>query len=116
MVKEDILIDYDEEEDLLALSFASQKVKFSFYIELPNGDFIINYGFDGRIVGLEFSNASSFFPKIKDINIDKAKAKINVKYGRGWAQIFYCIIAENIQQNIQGIIPVPYNREMILEK
>jgi hypothetical protein len=116
MAKKDILIDYDYDEDLLSLSSKNEKVKFSFDINLPIGDFIVNYGFDGRIVGIEFSNASVFFPKIKEMDLDKAKASISIQYGKNWAQISYLICVPNeSNQIIQGIIPTPYNKEMILE-
>ena len=65
---EKIAVDYDKEEDILSLSKEGNKVKFSLDLEFPKGDFVIDYGFDGKIVGIEFFNASSYFPMLKDFS------------------------------------------------
>ena len=72
MEKENIEINYDKEENIISLFKAGARVKFSFDISLPNGDIVVDYDFNGLIVGVEFFNASSYFPilnKIKDIKI-----------------------------------------------
>ena len=89
MEKENIKIDYDREEDLLHLS-RGNNVKFSFDIELPQGDIVIDFGFNGQITGLEFLNASNYFPFLKNMKGDnQIKGKMSIQYGNNWAQIFY---------------------------
>ena len=108
MAPKNVFLDYDNEEDLLSISSVNDKVKFSFDIKLPVGDFIINYGFNGRIIGVEFSNASVFFPILRQKDLRKAKAGLRVEYGKNWAQIYYNIfVPNNSSQVIQGMIPTP---------
>jgi len=113
MENENIKVDYDKEEDILHISKKDAKVKFSFDIELPNGDIVVDFGFDGRIIGLEFFDVSQYFPFLKIIKDNKIKAKMSVQYGVNWAQIRYEISVPG-QKPISGEIISPYNKEMIL--
>ena len=113
---EKIAVDYDKEEDILSLSKEGNKVKFSLDLEFPKGDFVIDYGFDGKIVGIEFFNASSYFPMLKDFSDVKGiKASMSVQYGPNWAQIAYSIYLPNIKEPIIQYINAPYNKNLILE-
>jgi len=69
MAEKNIKVDYDNEEDIMHISREGDKVKFSFDIELPNGDIIVDFGFDGRVVGLEFFDASGHFPFLRILKI-----------------------------------------------
>ena len=116
MEKENIEVDYDKHEDIISLFKKGNKSKFSFDIALPKGDFIIDYGFNGNIVGIEFFNASSYFPFLKDIeDVNAIKASMSVQYGMNWAQISYKIYAPGMKQPIVNIVNAPYNKELILE-
>ena len=116
MGKENIIIDYDKDEDFLSLSKEGKKVKFSLDLELPNGDFVIDYGFEGDIVGIEFFNASSYFPAFKDMSdIQNMKASMSVQYGPNWASIKYALFAPDVKQPIFSFINAPYNKKLILE-
>ncbi len=66
MEKEDIKVEYDSNEDMFHLFRIGSKIKFSLDIELPQGDIIIDYDFNGKVAGLEFFNASSY-PYIKRV-------------------------------------------------
>jgi uncharacterized protein YuzE len=116
MAKENIRLSYDNEEDIFSLFKEGSKVKFSFDVNLPQGDIVIDYDFQGLIVGLEFFNASSYFPQLKIVDIKNLKAGFSVKYGPTGAQISYLIFLPNISQPIAGFIPAPYNKKMILEE
>lgn len=116
MAKENIIIDYDKDEDFLSLSKEGKKVKFSLDIELPNGDFIVDYGFDGQIEGIEFFNASSYFPILKNVlDMKGAKAVMSIQYGPNWAMIKYGIYLPNVKEPIVNYINAPYNKKLILE-
>ncbi len=116
MAKENISIDYDKDEDFLSLSKEGKKVKFSLDLELPNGDFVIDYGFDGQIAGIEFFNASSYFPILKDISDMKGvRAVMSIQYGLNWAMIKYGIYLPNAKEPIVSFINAPYNKKLILE-
>ena len=113
MAEKNIKVDYDNEEDIMHISREGDKVKFSFDIELPNGDIIVDFGFDGRVVGLEFFDASGHFPFLRNIKDNKIKAKMSVQYGSNWAQINYEIMVPGEKPIVKEIIS-PYNRELIL--
>lgn len=114
MAKENIIIDYDREEDILSLVKEGRKSKFSMDLELPNGDFIIDYGFDGQIVGIEFFNASLYFPVLKQVSdISSLKAGMSIQYGSNWAQIAFSICPQN-SQPIVSYVNAPYNKKLIL--
>jgi uncharacterized protein YuzE len=113
MAKENIRIDYDKEEDILHFS-KMEKVKFSFDIELPNGDIVVDFGFNGHIVGLEFFDASRYFPFLKKVDLEKIKGKMSVQYGSNWAQVNYEVSAPG-EKTISREIISPYNRKLILE-
>ena len=113
MAKENIKIDYDKEEDMLHLSRGKSNVKFSFDIDLPQGDIIIDFGFNGQIVGLEFFNASNYFPFLKNMKNNKIKGKMSVQYGRNWAQVFYEIQIPG-KKPISNSLISPYNKDLVL--
>ena len=115
MEKEDIKVNYDREEDMFSLFRIGSKVKFSFDIELPRGDIIIDFDFSGKIAGLEFFNASFYFPFLKEIDIEKIEARMKIQYSSNWAQISYEISSPELKQSISNSIISPYNKELILE-
>ena len=116
MAKENIRIDFDKKEDIISLFEEGKKSKFSFDLELPKGDIVIDYGFNGEIVGLEIFNASDYFPLLKRIKSNaKLKGKLSVQYGRNWAQISFEILAPGIKRPITNSIVSPYNKELILK-
>ena len=115
MEKKSILIDYDKEEDIISLFKEGSKSKVSFDLDLPNGNIVVDYDFNGRIVGLEFFNASNYFPLLKKVSdLKNLKASFSVKYSQNWVQINYFIYLPNIDQPISSFINVPYNKELIL--
>jgi uncharacterized protein YuzE len=67
MAKESVRVDYDKKEDIISLFRNGKKSKFSFDLELPNGDIVVDYGFSGEVVGLEIFNASNYLPLLKKI-------------------------------------------------
>jgi uncharacterized protein YuzE len=115
MEKKDILIDYDLEEDILSLFKLGEKSKFSLDIDVPQGNLVVDYGFDGKVVGLEFFNASAYFPQLGSLDLSNAKAEFRIQYGSNWAMIFYFIYLPGVQLPIKGFFPAPYNKKMILE-
>jgi uncharacterized protein YuzE len=115
MEKEDIKISFDKEYDMFSLFRIGSNVKFSLDIELPRGEIVIDFDFNGHIVGLEFFNASNYFSVLKKIDIGKLKAKMSIQYGSNWAQIFYELSSPELPQPITNSIISPYNKELILE-
>ncbi|MFC1682163.1 DUF2283 domain-containing protein [Nanoarchaeota archaeon] len=113
MAKKDIKIDYDKEEDMLHLSRGESKVKFSFDIDLPQGNIVLDFGFNGQIIGLEFFRASNYFPFLKKLGKNSIKGKMNVQYGRNWAQVFYEVYI-NGQKPVSNCLISPYNKELVL--
>ena len=116
MAKEDIRIDFDRGEDIISLFRNGKKSKFSLDFDLPKGDVVIDYGFNGEIVGLEIFNASVYFPLLKKARASvKLKGNLSVQYGRNWAQIFFEISAPGMKNPIVNSIISPYNKKIILE-
>jgi uncharacterized protein YuzE len=116
MEKENIKIDFDKENDIISLFRSGKKSKFSMDFELPKGDVVIDYGFNGEIVGLEVFNASVYFPLLKKTRSSvKLKGNLSVQYGRNWAQIFFEISAPGMKNPIANSIISPYNKKIILE-
>ena len=116
MEKEDIRVDFDREEDIISLFRSDKKSKFSMDFELPKGDIVVDYGFDGEIVGLEIFNASNYFPALNKVREDmKIRGKLSIQYGRNWAQIFFEIVAPGMKNPISNSIISPYNKKIILE-
>ncbi len=115
MEKKSFKVSYDSDEDIISLHSEGNKSKFSFDLELPRGDVVLDYGYDGFIVGLEFFNASDYFPFLKKIkNNSKLTGRFNVQYGRNWAQINFEVSAPGIPSQINNSIISPYNKGMIL--
>ncbi|MBM3246991.1 DUF2283 domain-containing protein [Candidatus Pacearchaeota archaeon] len=115
MAKENIIVNYDKQEDIISLIKEGKKVKFSLDLELPNGNFVVDYGFDGQIVGVEFFNASSYFPLLKDSEASNLKASMSIQYGPNWALVAYSIYLPGQSAPIISYIPAPYNKKLILE-
>ena len=116
MEKENIKVNLDKNEDIVALFRSDKKSKFSMDFELPKGDVVVDYGFNGEIVGLEIFNASNYFPALKAVKESaKLKGKLSIQYGRNWAQIFFEIDAPGIKNPISNSIISPYNKRIILE-
>ena len=115
MAEESIKVNFDKEEDIISLFRIGKKSKFSLDFELPNGDIVVDYGFDGSIVGLEIFNASNYFPVLKKVEVsEKLKGNLIVQYGRNWAQIFFEISSPRLKNPISNSIISPYNKKIIL--
>jgi uncharacterized protein YuzE len=73
-----VKVDYDQKFDILYIQKKGKKAKFS--IEALN-NFVIDVGFDGKVVGLEILNASKILKVSKNElkNIKKAKLSTLVK-------------------------------------
>jgi uncharacterized protein YuzE len=73
-----VKVDYDQKFDILYIYKEEEKAKFS--IEALN-NFVIDIGFNGKVVGLEILNASKFLKVSKNElkNIKKAKLSTLVK-------------------------------------
>jgi uncharacterized protein YuzE len=71
-------VDYDEKFDILYIYKEGEKVKFS--VEALN-NFVINIGFNGKVVGLEILNASKTLKVSKNElkNIERAKISTLIK-------------------------------------
>ena len=54
MAKKNVKVNYDEDSDMISLFLEDSRSKFSVDISLPKGEIIIDFGFNGQIVGLEF--------------------------------------------------------------
>jgi uncharacterized protein YuzE len=91
-----IKADYDQKWDILYLHKEGEKTKFS--IEVLN-NFVIDVGFDGRVVGLEVLNAS------KTLKVAKNELK-NIKKAK---------ISTIIRDKIYGVIYVLQFEKIILE-
>ena len=116
MEKKDIRVDFEREEDIISLFRSDKKSKFSMDFELPKGDIVVDYGFDGEIVGLEIFNASNYFPALNKVREDmKIRGKLSIQYGRNWAQIFFEIDAPGMKNPISNSLISPYNKKIILE-
>lgn len=113
MGKGNIAVNYDQQEDILSIFDSSKKVKFSLDIELPKGDIVVDFGMDGRIVGLEFFNMSKYHPELKVKDLENIKANLSVQYGPNYAQINYVLLAKG--KKIANGIVSPYNKELILQ-
>ena len=114
MAKKIFVVNYDNEEDIFSLFREGSKSKFSFDIELPQGDIVVDFGFDGQIVGLEFFNASDYLPFLKNIkNGKEIRADMKVNYGKNWAFIMYQISVPGIEPFSNTLIS-PYNKELVI--
>jgi uncharacterized protein YuzE len=73
-----VKVDYDEKFDILYIYKEGEKVKFS--VEALN-NFVINLGFNGKVVGLEILNASKTLKVSKNElkNIKRAKISTLIK-------------------------------------
>ncbi len=116
MEKKSFKVNYDSNEDIISLHSEGAKSKFSFDLELPKGDVIIDYGFDGSVIGLEFFNASNYFPFLKKVkNQEKIRGSFNVQYSKNWAQISFEFSAPGLSSQEKTSIISPYNKNMILK-
>jgi uncharacterized protein YuzE len=115
MAQESIEVIYDKDHDILSLFRQGRKSKFSFDIELPKGDIVVDYGFQGEVVGLEFFNASSSFPVLKSKRSqEKLNGRLSVQYGANWATISYEIIVPGAKKIISNCLISPYNKKIAL--
>jgi len=114
MAKKNVKVNYDEDSDMISLFLEDSRSKFSVDISLPKGEIIIDFGFNGQIVGLEFFNASNYFPFLKNLKGEKIKANLKVQYGKEWAEINYEIFTQGAKP-VSNIIISPYNKELILQ-
>ncbi|MFH1585192.1 MAG: DUF2283 domain-containing protein [archaeon] len=114
MENENVKVSYDAENDMFSIFKKGHKSKFSIDISLPKGDIIIDVGFNGQIVGLEFFNASDYIPLLKNIGDEKVNAKMSVQYGKDWAEIYYEISIPG-KPIVSNRIISPYNKQLILE-
>lgn len=95
--------DYSERSDILNVRVKGRKTKES--AEL--GDFTVDFGEDGSIVGIEILNASEFF---RLVNIPKEAlarikaAEILVQKRRGHTLTCLKLL---LPQNIEHVIPLP---------
>ena len=114
-MRKNIEISFDKDEDLLSIFVSDKKSKFSFDIELPKGDIVVDFGFKGEVVGLEFFNASAYFPLLKSVKeINKLKGNFNVQYGANWAEIHYELSIHGMKEKISDRLISPYNRKLIV--
>lgn len=117
MEKEHIEVDYDQEHDIISLFRKGNKSKFSFNIELPKGDLVVDYGFDGSVVGLEIFNASHYLPFLKKIRYPaKLTGELTAQYGKNWVEIYYGVSTPEIKQTISNSIISPYNKKIVIER
>lgn len=111
------MIDYDADEDIFSLFRKGNKVKFSYDISLPRGDIVVDYDFRGQVVGIEFFNASSYFPLLKKVSIfTQISGDFKVQYGPQWAQISYEIYFPGEKKPISNFIAAPYSKKLILQQ
>ena len=93
----DFRFDYDYDEDSLYVYCKDVKAKGS--IEFT--DFSIDYDNSGRLSGIEFGNASSFFSKMQSKRIQKKElsglrdVKLRVDEGRDTINIFMQLEFQN---------------------
>ena len=114
-MEKQIDVSYDKDEDMLSLFKKDRKAKFSQEINLPDGDMIIDFSSDGLVAGLEFFNASNYFPQLKKIaNSKDIKARMSVKYGKNAINIFYVILMPQGEICKEMIIS-PYSKQLIVE-
>ena len=115
MEKAEIKVMYDKDEDILSLFKEGRKAKLSQEINLPDGDMIVDFASDGLVAGLEFFNASNYFPFLDNAKIESMKAKMSVKYGKNAIIIFYNVMASGKKELSKEIVISPYSKKMILE-
>lgn len=115
MAEKNFKISYDVENDIISIFEKGAKSKFSFDISLPKGDFVLDFGFDGKIVGLEFFNASAYFPGLNKIDKNKLDANLNIVYGKDWAEVHLEISSPELGKPLTNMIISPYNKDLIIE-
>ncbi len=115
MEKAEIKVMYDKDEDMLSLFKEGRKAKFSHDMNLPDGNLIVDFSSDGLVAGLEFLNASNYFPSLKKANGNQIKAKMSVKYGENAIYIYYVILIPGQAPMSKEMIISPYSKELIVE-
>lgn len=115
MAEKKFEINYSRDVDIISIVEKGKKSKFSFDISLPKGDFVLDFGFDGRIVGLEFFNASSYFPGLEKVDVNKLEASLSISYGKDWAEIRLEISSPELDKPLSNMIISPYNKELIIK-
>lgn len=115
MEKKSIVVSYDKDNDIISLFVSGKKVKFSFDMELPKGDIVIDFGHDGLVVGLEIFNASSYFPPLNKLEANgKLKGKMSAQYGHNWVQVSYEFSGPGMKEPVSRDLISPYNKEIIV--
>ncbi len=114
-MEKQIKVIYDKYEDMLSLFKKDRKAKFSQEINLPEGEIIVDFSSDGLVAGLEFFNASKYFPSIKKMLNGEIKARMSVKYGKNAIYIVYAILVPQESPISKEMIISPYSKELILE-
>jgi len=115
MAKGSFGVSFDKENDLMSLFMEGKKAKFSFDLNFPKGDVVVDFGFQGEIVGIEFFNASSYFPLLKKVKSDvKLKGKFSVQYSKEWAQVSLEVFAPGMEKSVVENFNLPYSKEIIL--
>ena len=116
MEKKSVRVDFDKDNDIISLFIIGKRSKFSFDLELPKGDIVVDYGFNGEIVGLEIFNASEYIPLLKKIKSNaRLRGRLSVQYGQNWAQVSFVLSAPGLKNPISNSINAPYNRQIILK-
>lgn len=103
-------IDYDEENDILWV-YSGEKIKDS--LEIDN--FVIDFSYDNKIVGVEIFNASKVLSKLALAKISKSAltkiTRASLSFYRG-KELLYVIVSliltiENKKKEIPVQIPAP---------
>ncbi len=116
MEKAEIKVMYDKDEDILSLFKENRKAKLSQEINLPDGDLVVDFSSDGLVAGLEFFNASNYFPFLKNVKVNNIRAKMSIKYGENAINIFYNVMASGEKDlPLKQIIISPYSKKLVLE-
>lgn len=110
MEKYNIQVDYDEESDFLRMyKNKDKKTKVSMEI----GDLIIDFGFDGKVTGIEFSNAKKFFSAVNLLGKGKLSGKFYITYNKNSLEIKYVLFIHGRPPFSERIL-THYNKESIL--
>lgn len=103
-------IDYDKENDILWV-YSGEKVKDS--LEIDN--FVIDFSFDNKVVGVEISNASEVLSKLALVKVSKnvlskiIQASLSFYQGK---ELFYVVVGlilmiDNKRKEIPIQVPAP---------
>ncbi len=111
-MEKEVLVSYDEENDILLLHAADQKSAGSVEI----GDFVIDFTHDmAKAVGIEVLNASRVLSEIFRVHIDKSaltntkKAVLKTVNRGDVIYVYYGIVLQTAQKEmpLHAMIPIP---------